>query len=96
MLGALLRHAQALLCHFAVFPKVLRELTQQLIVCWSQGEEHVRVLAFLTLRRIILLRPHPTLSKVVKVTTCHEVCCCHPGHVCPPAPLAAALLGFCA
>ena len=75
MLGALLRHVQALLRHFAGFPKVLRELTRQLVVCWSQGEEHVRVLAFLTLRRIVLLRPHPTLGKVFKVATSHAVCC---------------------
>ena len=75
MLCALLRHVQALLRHFAVLPKVLRELTRQLIVCWSQGEEHVRVLAFLTLRRIVLLRTHPTLGKVVKVTTSHVVHC---------------------
>lgn len=66
---AILKHVQSLSEYYICFPKVVKRLQKLLVSCWSEGESHVKVLAFVVLRRITLLQPHPALHHLLKVHT---------------------------
>ena len=66
MQRAILRHIHTLAPYFACFPKTERSLKGTLVTLWSTGEEHVQVLAFLTIRALTLLHPHPALHLTLK------------------------------
>lgn len=66
MQRAILRHIHTLAPYFACFPKTERSLKTTLVTLWSTGEEHVQVLAFLTIRALTLLHPHPALHLTLK------------------------------
>lgn len=63
---AVLRHMQDIVLYFASYPKLQRELSSTLISLWAGGEQSVQVLAFLILRRITLVHPHPSLHRTLK------------------------------
>ena len=75
MLAAILKQVQSLISFFEVFPKLQRQLFKQLVVCWSEGEEHVRVLSFLSIRALVLHQNLP-LSRSLKVgaNSCYMYC----------------------
>ena len=54
--------------YYACFPILCRSLSRKLISQWSEGNEHVQVLAFLVLRRLTLLHPHPSLHTTLKAS----------------------------
>ncbi|XP_066911565.1 nucleolar complex protein 2 homolog [Clytia hemisphaerica] len=58
MLAIILRHCQLLAPYFCCFPKILKMLIKRLIRMWSGGEEHVRVLAFMCVRKSLTLQPN--------------------------------------
>ena len=65
---AILKHIQSFTTFCLCFPKITKRLSKVLIVCWSEGESHVQVLAFMVLHRITMLQPHPALHQLLKVT----------------------------
>jgi len=67
MLTVMLRHTQNLCAYFACFPKITRVALKRFIRMWSSGEEHVRVLAFMCIRKCTLLLPtlYETILKKV-------------------------------
>ena len=65
---AVIRHIRSLARYFVSLPKVCRSVDKQLVLCWSTGDHHVQVMAFLALREITLLRPHPSLHNILKVS----------------------------
>ena len=66
---ALLKHIQSLSDYYLCFPKLVRQLQKLLVRCWSEGESHVQVMAFIVLRRLTMLQPHPALHHLLKVHT---------------------------
>lgn len=52
-----LRHCQLLCPYYACFPKITKMLLKRLVRMWSSGDEHVRVLAFLCIRKLSMLVP---------------------------------------
>ena len=68
-LSAILKQIHSLSQFYVLYPKTLQVLMKQLVVCWSEGEEQVRILAFLNIRKYTILQTHPALSKVMKVNT---------------------------
>ncbi len=67
MLCALLKHIQAMVEYYICYPKLAKRLRKVLVKCWSEGDSHVQVMAFMVLRRITLLQPHPALHHLLKV-----------------------------
>merc|ERR1719494_1773749 len=57
MLSVMLRHTQNLCPYYSCFPKITKAAIKRLTRMWSTGEEHVRVLAFLCIRKIAILNP---------------------------------------
>ena len=78
MQASVLKHVLSLSEYFVCFPRLLKPLNRVLVEAWSReggggrggGERGVQVLAFLCLRRTILLQPHPALHGVLKVRGC--------------------------
>ena len=70
MLCALLKHIQTMSEYYICYPKLAKRLRRVLIKSWSEGESHVQVMAFMVLRRITLLQPHPALHQLLKVYYC--------------------------
>ena len=68
MCCALLKHMQSLVEYYMCFPKLTKRLRKVLVTCWSEGESHVQVMAFVVLRRITMLQPHPALHHLLKVS----------------------------
>lgn len=64
---SVLKQIQTLSIYFVCFPKLLRKLNKVLVAKWCSGDNHVQVLAFLCLRRIVLHQPHPALHLLLKV-----------------------------
>jgi len=58
VLTIVLRHCQSLNPYFATFPKLSKMLLKRLVRMWSTADEHVRVLAFLGLRKLTILVPN--------------------------------------
>lgn len=54
-------------------PKLRRSLTRVLLQLWEGQDQHVQVLAFLILRQITLLSPHPSLHTTLKVPSLHHL-----------------------
>lgn len=67
MQSAVLKQVHTMAIFFVCFPKLLKVLNKCLIEKWSTADSHVQVLAFLALRRIVLLQPHPALHNLLKV-----------------------------
>lgn len=57
MLAVILRHVQDLCLYYACFPKISKMLVKRLVRMWSSAEEHVRVLAFLCIRKLAIIIP---------------------------------------
>lgn len=74
MLCALLKHIQAMAEYYVCYPKLAKRLRKVLVKCWAEGENHVQVMAFMVLRRITLLQPHPALHHLLKVWSCRTYC----------------------
>eukprot|EP00794_Sanderia_malayensis_P009866 gene9866-10876_t len=55
MLVVILKHVNELCIYYACFPKLAKMLIKRLVRMWSSAEEHVRVLAFISIRRISLI-----------------------------------------
>ncbi len=62
-----LKQVQTMLIYYLCFPKILKRLNKCLVEKWSAGENHVQVLAFLALRKLVLFQPHPSLHTLLKV-----------------------------
>lgn len=74
MLCVLLKHIQAMAEYYVCYPKLAKRLRKVLVKCWAEGESHVQVMAFMVLRRITLLQPHPALHHLLKVWSCRTCC----------------------
>ena len=74
MLCSLLKHIQVMADYYLCYPKLTKRLCKVLVKLWSEGESHVQVMAFMVLRRITLLQPHPALHHLLKVRPCVYVC----------------------
>lgn len=61
-----LRQLLQLCRYFACFPKLNRLLLKLLLKRWSQGEEGVRVAAFLAIRKCAIVSPHPFIELALK------------------------------
>ena len=70
---AVLKQIQTMATYFACFPKLVKALNKCLIEKWACGECRVQVLAFLSLRKLVLLQSHPALHALLKV---HKACSC--------------------
>lgn len=70
-----LRHMQTLSAYYVSLPQLQRALVRSLVAQWATGEHHVRVVAFLILRRVTLLLPHPSLHHTLKVRSKGLFCC---------------------
>eukprot|EP00112_Aurelia_sp_Birch-Aquarium-sp1_P008912 Seg1996.3 transcript_id=Seg1996.3/GoldUCD/mRNA.D3Y31 product="Protein bud22" protein_id=Seg1996.3/GoldUCD/D3Y31 len=57
MVAVVLRHVQDLSPYYACFAKIAKMLIKRLVRMWSSAEEHVRVLAFLCIRKMALHMP---------------------------------------
>jgi len=57
MLSVVLRHVQDLILYYACFTKITKMLVKRLVRMWSSAEEHVRVIAFLCLRKVAAAIP---------------------------------------
>ena len=66
---AILKHIQCMEDYFLCYPKLAKRLVIVLVSCWSEAESHVQVMAFVVLRRITILQPHPALHHLLKVHT---------------------------
>jgi nucleolar complex protein 2 len=66
MLSAILKQIFSLSQYYILYPRTMTGLMKRLVVCWSEGEEEVRILAFLNIRKFTLLQSHPALTKVLK------------------------------
>lgn len=64
---ALLKHIRSLTDYYLCFPKICKRLVKMLVVCWSEGDSHTRVMAFVVLRHVTLNQPHPALHRLLKV-----------------------------
>lgn len=64
---AVLKQVQTLSAYWICFPKLVKTLNKTLVERWTSGESHVQVLAFLSLRKLVILRPHPALHELLKV-----------------------------
>ena len=64
---AVIRSVRSLAQYVVCLVKVCRGLERQLVRSWATGEHHVQVMAFLALREITLLKPHPSLGNTLKV-----------------------------
>jgi hypothetical protein len=62
-----LHHSMRLLPYFGPSPKVAVKYLKQLLLLWGSGEEGPRLLAFLSIREMALVLPHPMLDLVLKV-----------------------------
>ena len=58
---------QAMARYCVCFSKLLKKLVLQLVECWSGRDNHTQVKAFLGLRSLVLLQPHPALHLLLKV-----------------------------
>lgn len=75
MLCALLKHIQTMAEYCICCPKLAKRLRRMLVKSWSEGESHVQVMAFMVLRRITLLQPHPALHQLLKVYCLTPIFC---------------------
>ncbi|KAM4704375.1 nucleolar complex protein 2 homolog [Rhinophrynus dorsalis] len=64
--AAVLQHVNSIIHFYLCFPKHTRLLLKQAIALWSQGEETIRVLAFLVLNKICRHRQDSYLNPVLK------------------------------
>ena len=64
---SVLKQLQSVASYCVCFPKLLKKWTGQLVECWYAGDSHTQVTAFLCLRRLVLLQPHPALHLLLKV-----------------------------
>lgn len=67
MQQTVLKQVHAMAIFFVCFPKILKVINKCLIEKWSAADSHVQVLAFLAMRRLVLLQPHPALHVLLKV-----------------------------
>ncbi|XP_064385137.1 nucleolar complex protein 2 homolog [Halichondria panicea] len=63
---AVIRNIRTLTRCVVCLPRVCKGLEKQLIECWACGDHHVQVMAFLALRDITLIKPHPSLGETLK------------------------------
>ncbi len=70
MQKAVLKQFHSMASYFVCLPKLLKPLNKCLVEKWSTGENSVQVLAFLAMRRTVLLQPHPALHTLLKVSSC--------------------------
>ena len=54
--------------YIVCFPKTQKFYNNILVAKWESGHSQVQVLAFLLMRRIVLLRPQPTLNELFQVS----------------------------
>lgn len=67
MQSAVLKQISSMAAYFVCFPKLLKRLNRCLVEKWATGENHLQVLAFLALRRVLLFQSHPALHTLLKV-----------------------------
>ncbi|KAK3797219.1 hypothetical protein RRG08_030446 [Elysia crispata] len=66
MVNAILKHVHKLIIYFANFPKLSKQLIKKMIKLWSTGEETTRVLAFLCINKMILLKQDTLFESTLK------------------------------
>lgn len=66
LVSVLLRHVLYLVPYYVAFPQVAKTLLKRLVALWCEGEETVRVVAFLCLVRTVRGLPRPYLDTVLK------------------------------
>lgn len=66
LVSVLLRHILFLVPYYIAFPQVAKTLLKRLITLWCEGEETVRVVAFLCLVRMVRGLPRHYLDTVLK------------------------------
>ncbi|CAH1773053.1 unnamed protein product, partial [Owenia fusiformis] len=66
MINVILRHISKLVTFYNNFPKLSKSLLKRLIKMWSTAEESTRVLAFLSINRIVRLRQDTLLEPMLK------------------------------
>ncbi|EEC14668.1 conserved hypothetical protein [Ixodes scapularis] len=66
LVSVLLRHVLFLVPYYVAFPQVAKTLLKRLVALWCEGEETVRVVAFLCLVRTVRNLPRPYLDTVLK------------------------------
>ncbi len=71
---AVIRNIRTLTRCVVCLPRVCKGLEKQLIECWACGDHHVQVMAFLALRDITLIKPHPSLGETLKVGGREGIC----------------------
>ncbi|XP_031553876.1 nucleolar complex protein 2 homolog [Actinia tenebrosa] len=66
MLCVILKHANQLSVFFACYPKISKNYIKRMTRMWGTGNEHVRVMAFLGLNKIMALLPSPLIEFCLK------------------------------
>eukprot|EP01135_Chromosphaera_perkinsii_P003251 Nk52_evm26s239 gene=Nk52_evmTU26s239 len=66
MQSFLVKHVESSLTYFCGFPKMTKLLLKTLLELWASAEERVRVIAFLTIRKLALWCPYPYLDICLK------------------------------
>ncbi len=66
---AVIKNIRSLSRYLVCLPRLTKSVEKQLLGAWGCEDTHVQVMAFLALRDITLLRPHPSLTNTLKVQT---------------------------
>ncbi|RUS76682.1 hypothetical protein EGW08_015572 [Elysia chlorotica] len=66
MVNAILKHVHKLIIYFANFPKLSKQLIKKMAKLWSTGEETTRVLAFLCINKMVLLKQDTLFESTLK------------------------------
>ncbi|KAL3861058.1 hypothetical protein ACJMK2_007144 [Sinanodonta woodiana] len=66
MVNVMLKHIHRMVGYYACFPKLTKLLMKKVIVVWSTGEETSRVLAFLCINRLVLVKQEELLETCIK------------------------------
>jgi nucleolar complex protein 2 len=68
IIRSLLQHLEPYLIFIATFPRMGKNFMKVLLNLWETGEEHVRVSAFLSIRKLAISVPNPMLGYALKGT----------------------------
>ncbi|XP_032228848.1 nucleolar complex protein 2 homolog [Nematostella vectensis] len=66
MLCVMIKHAQQLSSYFACYPNLTKQLIKRLVRMWGTGDEHVRVVAFLGINKLLRMLPSTLLEFCLK------------------------------
>lgn len=61
-----MKHMDPYIIYVATFPKISKNFMKMLLHLWETREEHVRVLAFLCIRKLAIAVPNPMLEYALK------------------------------